>query len=276
MTTEINNMNFQLNAASIVRTLSKDKDFTDVTIVCEDGVKFHAHKVIVSAASSLFKNGLIHSQHHLPIIFLPFVTGPYFEHIINYIYCGETSIPDKDVDKFLKTARMLKLTDFLEKNVVMNAAEPNLDMLADVTNLMNAADSNLEMLPDLNSSFLDYLTNDAGAEQRPDLDRRIDDRLAAEELQNIQPTIIQTEPEELDEGDELQNVQPTLIQAEPEQLDSGKFKCVVCAYEANYKGDVQKHYNAIHIRIPHRCPHCEKSYLHKTALSRHVKAKHSK
>ena len=124
MTTEINNMNFQLNAARIVRRLSKDKDFTDVTIVCEDGVKFHAHKVIVSAASSLFKNGLIHSQHHHhPIIFLPFVTEPYFKHIINYIYCGETSIPNKDVDKFLRTARMLKLTDFGENKVtnVMNA-----------------------------------------------------------------------------------------------------------------------------------------------------------
>ena len=66
-------------------------------------------------------------------------------------------------------------------------------------------------------SFLDFLNDDAGAEQQTELNRRIGDFLSGDE--SIHTT---------DQGEELQNIQPTLIQTEPEQLDSGKFKCSAC------------------------------------------------
>ena len=44
---------FQDNIKSAFGNLREDRDFTDVTLACEDGQQVEAHKVIL-AASSLF------------------------------------------------------------------------------------------------------------------------------------------------------------------------------------------------------------------------------
>ena len=44
---------FQENAISIFGTLREDREFADVTLVCEDGQQVEVHKVIL-ASSSLF------------------------------------------------------------------------------------------------------------------------------------------------------------------------------------------------------------------------------
>ena len=44
---------FKENAISAFGSLKDDQDFSDVTLVCEDGQQVEAHKVIL-AASSLF------------------------------------------------------------------------------------------------------------------------------------------------------------------------------------------------------------------------------
>ena len=42
---------FQENVKSAFGNMREDKDFTDVTLVCEDGEQVEAHKVILAASS---------------------------------------------------------------------------------------------------------------------------------------------------------------------------------------------------------------------------------
>ena len=49
---------FQDNLMSRVKGSRGGTDFTDVTLVCEDGTQFEAHKLILSAGSGFF-NGLL-------------------------------------------------------------------------------------------------------------------------------------------------------------------------------------------------------------------------
>ena len=43
---------FQDNIKSAFRNLREDKDFKDVTLVCEDGQQVEAHKVILASSMS--------------------------------------------------------------------------------------------------------------------------------------------------------------------------------------------------------------------------------
>ena len=47
--------NFKENVNSAFGRLRNDKEFTDVTLECEDGRQIEAHKVILAASSPLFE-----------------------------------------------------------------------------------------------------------------------------------------------------------------------------------------------------------------------------
>ena len=45
---------YQDNVSTAFATLRKDSDFTDVTLACQDGHQFEAHKVVLAASSPFF------------------------------------------------------------------------------------------------------------------------------------------------------------------------------------------------------------------------------
>ena len=61
---------FKENVNSAFGRLRNDKEFTDVTLVFEDGQQIEAHKVILVAASPFFKKILQMSKHPHPLIYL--------------------------------------------------------------------------------------------------------------------------------------------------------------------------------------------------------------
>ena len=47
---------FQGNVKHTLRNMRKDEDFTDVSLACEDGQQFQAHKVVLAASGAFFQN----------------------------------------------------------------------------------------------------------------------------------------------------------------------------------------------------------------------------
>ena len=58
---------FKENVSSTFGDLREDKDFTDVTLACEDGQQVEAHKVVLIASSPFFLNILTVSYTHLTL-----------------------------------------------------------------------------------------------------------------------------------------------------------------------------------------------------------------
>ena len=58
---------FQENVAAALGNLKGDKDFSDVTLACEDGQQFEAHKVILVASSPFFHHLLKINRHAHPL-----------------------------------------------------------------------------------------------------------------------------------------------------------------------------------------------------------------
>ena len=102
---------FQENVNSEFRNLREDKEFTDVTLACEDGQQIEAHKVILAASSPFFQNLLNKNakKHHHPLIYMKGVKFEDLCAIVDFLYLGEANVFQENLDSFLGIAEELKL-----------------------------------------------------------------------------------------------------------------------------------------------------------------------
>ena len=100
---------FQENTTTSFRSLRETQDFSDVTLVCEDGEQIKAHKAIMSASSAFFHNTLIRNTHAHPIIYMRGVTADELTEIVDFMYFGEARIYQEKLANFLGVAEELKI-----------------------------------------------------------------------------------------------------------------------------------------------------------------------
>ena len=85
------------------------KDFSDVTLCVGSGDQIKAHKLILSASSPLFFTILQKNEHPCPILYLKGVKLSDLKHVLEFIYHGEVSVAQSEVDGFLEVAKELQV-----------------------------------------------------------------------------------------------------------------------------------------------------------------------
>ena len=100
---------FRKNVNSAFGKLRGDKEFTDVTLVCEDGQQMEAHKVILASSSPFFEKMLQKSKHPHPLIYLKGFHSKDFASIVDFLYFGEANVFQEDLDSFLAIAGEIRL-----------------------------------------------------------------------------------------------------------------------------------------------------------------------
>ena len=100
---------FQANVISSFGELRDDKDFTNVTLACEDR-EFDAHQWILTSCSPFFRTLLKKVRRHQhPFIYLRGVTGRSLEAMVDFVYRGEANVLQEELDSFLALAEELQL-----------------------------------------------------------------------------------------------------------------------------------------------------------------------
>ena len=100
---------FKENISATFEDLRGDKEFTDVTLVCEDGLQVEAHKVILAASSPFFKELLRKHKHKNPIVFLRALKSEDLIALVDFLYFGETNVFQENLHSFLLLAQELKM-----------------------------------------------------------------------------------------------------------------------------------------------------------------------
>ncbi|XP_078487627.1 zinc finger protein [Ciona intestinalis] len=92
----------------------EDQSFTDIVVLVE-GVKFHAHRAILAANSSVFRSVLQETTTEgTPNINLDGVESTNFLTIINFIYTSNLTINQTNVDQISATSEFLKISSIVE------------------------------------------------------------------------------------------------------------------------------------------------------------------
>merc|ERR1712129_407909 len=98
-----------MGAISAFGTLREDRDFSDVTLVCEDGQQVEAHKVILASSSPFFLNLLRRNKHPHPLIYMRGLKSEDLVAMIDFLYFGEANVYQENLDSFLAVAEELQL-----------------------------------------------------------------------------------------------------------------------------------------------------------------------
>ncbi|XP_063618050.1 protein abrupt-like [Cydia splendana] len=99
---------YQNNILTNVKGLFEDEGLSDVTLVSE-GFSFKAHKVILSANSSVFKTIFQQNPHKDPIIVLHDINTASLRTLLTFMYNGEVNVTEEFLPMLLKTAEALRI-----------------------------------------------------------------------------------------------------------------------------------------------------------------------
>ena len=100
---------FQENLNSAFGLLRNDKDFSDVTLACEDGTQIETHKVVLASSSPFLMEVLKRSKHPHPLIYMRGIKSEDLVAMVDFLYYGEANVNQENLDAFLALAEELKL-----------------------------------------------------------------------------------------------------------------------------------------------------------------------
>ena len=96
-------------------TMFQSEELVDVTLVCDDGRRIKAHKLVLSAGSSYFRQ-IFRSEHVHHLMYLQDVAYQDLESILEFLYLGATKVANKNIENFMKLAGRLKINELLMNN----------------------------------------------------------------------------------------------------------------------------------------------------------------
>lgn len=99
---------FEANISLAFRELRDDKDFFDITLVCDDE-QVEAHKVVLSACSPFFRSLLRRNRHQHPLLLLRGVALPELLAVLTFMYHGEVNVAQEELNSFLALAEELQV-----------------------------------------------------------------------------------------------------------------------------------------------------------------------
>ncbi len=98
----------------MLQSLNPDKEFlTDMTIACEGGFRVKLHKIILASSSPYFQHLLEFSEAKHPIVVLGGISPDVLKLMVEYIYCGKTSVLSNNLYELISAAKYLQIQVYL-------------------------------------------------------------------------------------------------------------------------------------------------------------------
>ena len=108
-----------------LRKIFESNAFPDVTLVGDDNIPIEAHKIILSAHSSVFENAFTDNQ-SIPILHCKGFNYQDLHSLMQYMYLGEVSVPLARSNELLRMAKYLKISQLGDE---CNVSEKKLNVI---------------------------------------------------------------------------------------------------------------------------------------------------
>jgi len=98
----------------VLGTLFDTGELSDVTLVCNDHVKFKVHKFVLKACSQVFESILQDTNYSETVVFLRGVNQLELRPILEFIYTGQASFYQERMKQILKVGKDLQIKEIKE------------------------------------------------------------------------------------------------------------------------------------------------------------------
>ena len=108
--------NHQSDVLQMFGKMYENESLTDVTLMCDDGNMIKAHKMVLSACSLYFESVFdkLTSSNQYPIVIMREIQFEHLKAIIEFMYKGEVTVHQNQLESLLKNAQWLKVKGLTE------------------------------------------------------------------------------------------------------------------------------------------------------------------
>ena len=223
----------------------------DVTLACEDET-IEAHKVVMAACSSFFRNVFRKTKQTHPFVYLKGVLHKDLVALLDYIYTGETQVAAEDVDRFIEVAREMKVNGLAEGDEeVQNIDERDEESLSETLNTTDELESETSKLNNVDDSSISMV---ASSKTSPEVKQ-----------------------EKVTEGKGMEQWHIEISERMEKVTDAEgvlMWKCTECGKMLKKKDKLQNHVEIHLTGFSHVCAKCDKVHKTRASLSVHMSTVH--
>ena len=268
-------------------SLREERDFLDITLVSDDELKFDAHKVVLSASSTFFRNMLRRTSKNVnTLLFLNGVKSSDLQLVLDFVYNGEVKLHQESIPSFLEATSKLRISG-LSEPIPGEESAPT-----PPTHSMDRSEL---------TGFQEFLTNDK-TEFNENLEYTIDNIINNEDGMKLDYEIPGSEANDemldLSQIKEETAVKPEFSKAQPNQhpppqiiydfkgntdielldakiaeyavkLEGKRYKCGVCGRPNRDRSGIGHHIETHFAGLSFTCELCEKEFKSREAIRKH-------
>ena len=240
------------NIGSTIATMREDNEFSDVTLVCEDGNQVEAHKIILSSSSSFFQNLFRRNKQSNLLIFMRGMKSDDLLSVVDFMYYGQAEIYQDNLENFMKIAEELKIKGLQREAKEDKGNSP--DISENVNQSSLAGTKHLE----IKQEDISQLGND------PSSNTSLVNLKFSSSPQTAVDISNQSKFKELDS--QIKSIM-TLGKMNGKKTN---YMCTVCGKEGVY-GLIKNHIEVNHIEgISISCNFCERTFRARPTLKKHI------
>ena len=256
--------NFGDNLINLVKEFRDDKDFHDVTLLCEDGVMIPANKFLMSCCSSFFKFVFKRTLQANVVIYLKGVKGNHMESILDFIYHGYTNVNENQLSTFLQSANDLKISGLVENTREKSPEDLNL----------RESDTGIEISDsihiDSSCEIKSEIPNQPSPQSMKTEEMKHEDLLKTSYYSELEPSKSLNCTVNSEAKKYLENCK------QREKRHSGNasyYFCKFCGKSFAYKHVLENHVET-HMDNSYPCGVCQKNFKTKNSLKSHLSQRH--
>ena len=304
---------FDSHSRQTFSNLYLSPNFSDVTLVSNDGQHTPSHKFVLSSGSSVLEQMLnSNSSFTNQIIYLPTLNNEDLLPVLQFLYHGETKLCQSQMTAFFKIASDLKIQTLCNANnqdQVPNArmSSPNLKVpyhenepitrtpykpITHPETVNHANDSNdhvAESFYNEDNEYYEVQTEDNYIDNDTNKNNEHVDEIQAEPEKfgetifeqslnenSIKSDALQLPLQKDSEAKEISKELSSELRNIKEQNSLDPVVCDLCGKVFSSSQSMHNHYQTIHLKEKYHCEKCDYQATQKEALKLHVNAIHSK
>ena len=284
---------FELQRNIELKEIRDSSDLFDVTIACDDD-QVGAHKLMLSAGSKFFQKILQKTQSSHPFLYIRGCKVEEMKSILDFLYYGEASVEQGDVQNFMSLAQDLQIKGFeisdyiADDHVYETESQKGKSKIRTQIGEIEEKPSSkptqslyefLQTSSDHRKISIEQEVNSKNLETQSNNTVQVDpiNLVVVEDDEQNESNIGTLDLQEIDDDNSVSEQSATLIELDGKReniaikIDENKYQCEVCWKTYTTKGHLKMHADVHFPDYTYPCKYCGKMFKVRETLRAHTR-----
>ena len=246
---------FTTTSSERFRDLVGKKEFSDVTLVSDDGTRIPSHQVILASGCTFFKKLLVEEISKNPLIFLRGIEASLLNPLLNFLYTGRAEVNEDLITQFVALAEDLGVEGLAKTSPAQNEDPIH------TTVEENTDDDKAEVAKVIAQSL-------GKVKKEPKTTNFSKACEICQKVFNDRSNLIKHV--RLHDNPTTNSSNATMIKL-PERDGDGLLQCFDCSKKVKCNSNFRRHVRIHHLKIDFKCDECDFQHREEAMVSRHRK-----